>query len=46
VHRVMPDGEITARPMLTIEDVDGSYRMSIDKENALLNCDCMVLLIK
>jgi hypothetical protein len=46
VHRVMPGGKIEVRPTLRIENVHGSYRLKIDRKNALLNCDCLVLVLK
>jgi hypothetical protein len=46
VYRVMPDGSVRHRPSLRIrQSTDGSYRLRIDKANALENCDALVLLI-
>jgi hypothetical protein len=46
VRRVMPDGSLQLRPSLrVVPEANGAARLHIDRENALLNCDVMVLQI-
>ncbi|MCC6578817.1 MAG: hypothetical protein IT440_00110 [Phycisphaeraceae bacterium] len=46
VYRVMPDGRLEHRPTLQLHrEQNGTVRLRIDKANALMNCDVLVLMI-